>query len=247
MDDRELSISRFNDLAQRAFNKNIWTYSEFLTLSQQSDLKSLKFPVNVTIYGGYEGAERQIAVFGNIDDIGYEPEYPVDIIKISPVNEKFSQELTHRDFLGSLMGAGIKREMLGDFIITGNSAYVFCFNTVTAYICDTVDFIKRTKVKCSVVQRLPENFSQTSVREEHIISSQRLDVIVCAVYNLSRNDAKKLFDVERVFINGRISENSSNIKNGDIVSVRGFGRFKFVEILRSTKKGKIVALTEKYV
>ncbi len=145
------------------------------------------------------------------------------------------------------MGAGIKREMLGDIIINGGDAYVFCINTVTDYICNTVEYIKRTKVKCTAADRLPEEFSVSSVTEEHIISSMRLDVIVASVYNLSRSDAKRLFDGEKVFINGRNAENSSLIKNGDIVSVRGCGRFRFIEILRSTKKGKLVAGTEKYI
>lgn len=78
--------------------------------------------------------------------------------------------------------------------------------------------------------------------EEMVIASLRVDVAVCQVYNLSRNECAKLFETDKVFINSRKLESRSyQLKEGDMVSVRGYGRFQFVSVVRKTKKDRLVA------
>ena len=109
---------RFEELSSRAANRYYTTFSDFLNMEEQSELLALRLNSPFRLYGGYDGAERCIAAFG---DECNECQFPISFIKIEPSSKKFADKLTHRDFLGSLMGLGIKRETLGDIIIKDNT------------------------------------------------------------------------------------------------------------------------------
>ena len=113
---------RFAELAERADRSSIWQYSRFLTIAEQAELLKLRLPVPVTLCGGIDGAERRIACFGSEALMGCEPEPPVECVRISPLNPRFSGELTHRDFLGALMALGVTRDVMGDIIVSGSEA-----------------------------------------------------------------------------------------------------------------------------
>ncbi len=241
MDELTLIKNRFKDLASRSYERGMYTFSEFLTMAEQSELRKMKIPVNTDLYGGYENAERCIAVFGNEDDFGYECSYPMKIIKIEPLQMKFADKLTHRDFLGSLMGLGLRREMLGDIIINENVAFLICLDSVADFIINQLDKVKHTSVKCSESDYIPADVLPELKYEELIVSSERLDVMISAVYNLSRNESQKRIESETVFCNSLVTVNSSFVpKNGTLISVRGLGRFIFDGVLRQTKKGRNV-------
>ena len=234
----EFTEKRFEELARRADDRCYTTYTEFLNMEEQSELLSLRLNVPFRLYGGYDGAERCIAAFG------YDCEsalFPISYIKIEPSAKKFADKLTHRDFLGSLMGLGLKREVLGDIIIADNTGFLMCLDSVTEYIAGNLDKVRHTSVKCTVVNELPGDVQNEPAEQQKIVASLRLDVLAAAVYNLSRRAVKDLFAQRKVFVNSRLCENVSLIpKAGDIISVRGKGRFKLGETLGSTKKGRLI-------
>lgn len=247
MDELTLIKNRFNDLAERSYEREIYTYSEFLTMAEQSELRKMRFSVKTELYGGYENAERCIAIFGSEDEFGYEYCAPVVFIKISPVQMKFADDFTHRDFLGSLMALGIKREMLGDIIIKDNHAFIICMENIADYIISQLDKVKHTSVICELCDTLPENVLPEFEYQEIIVASERIDVLISAVYNLSRNESQKRIESETVFCNSILVNNTSFVPHpGSIISVRGFGRFIFDSVLRTTKKGRLVVAVKKY-
>lgn len=228
---------RFNELYSRA-NQNYYpVFSDFLNLEEQSVLAKSYLPC--VLYGGYEGAERVVAGFG---DNVCEQHFPIRCVEIKPVNKKFADKLNHRDFLGGLMNLGIKRELLGDIIIFENSAYLFCLDKISNYIKDNLSRVRHTTVEVNEVDAPPVKAVEPKGAEEMVIASLRVDVAVCQVYNLSRNECAKLFETDKVFINSRKLESRSyQLKEGDMVSVRGYGRFQFVSVVRKTKKDRLVA------
>ncbi len=241
MDEITLLKKRFSELASRSFDRGIYTNSEFLTQAERSELLKMHFPVKVSLFGGYENAERCIAVFGDENDIGYECLFPVKYIKIEPLQMKFADKLTHRDFLGSLMGLGLRREMLGDIIINENVAFLVCLDSVSDFIINQLDKVKHTSVKCSESDFIPADNLPELKYEELIVSSERLDVLISAVYNLSRNESQKRIESETVFCDSLVTVSTSYVpKNGTLISVRGLGRFIYDGILRQTKKGRNV-------
>lgn len=231
---------RFNELASRSFERGYAVYSEFLGLSELSELNSQHYRVPVALWGGTEDSERVIACFGDREYFENNNDYPIKCLCIEPLNKKFSDDLTHRDFLGSLMGLGIRREVLGDIIINENSGYIFCLDTISDYIIENLDKVRHTSVKVSEVSDLPTSAVPDPEDAEFIVSSERLDVIVSAVYNLSRSKSQELFEKERVFVNGSLKSSSFVPKVDDKISVRGFGRLIYGGILRRTKKGRAV-------
>lgn len=245
-DETQILKNRFKELYNRSQNRNIYTYSDFLNMHEQTLFhQEIKF--GFALYGGYEDAERKIACFGSEDDFGYAPQPPVAIIRVAPLSQKFSDDLTHRDFLGSILGLGIKRETLGDIIIKGNNGYVICLEGIAQYIIDNLTKVRHTSVYCEKCDSFPTDALPQPTEKTVIVSSLRLDGIISAVYNVSRSKSSALIDGERVFINGKLTaNNSAPIKENDIISVRGQGRFRFKEISGDTRKGRIRILCEVY-
>ena len=195
-------------------------------------------------YGGYDMAERVVAGFG--EDIE-NSDFPIKCLVISPVMRKFADKLSHRDFLGSLMNLGIKREMLGNIIVSDNCGYLLCLEQIADYIKNNLTRIKHTSVSVKEVDSLPENIIKEPEPVELVVSSLRLDVLISAVYKLSRSEASKLFSSGKIFVNSKLTENTSyQLKENDIISVRGFGRFIFSEQLRKTKKDRLIVEIRKY-
>ena len=110
---------RMKELANTAYQRDIVTFSDFLNLNEQNIMKSRIFSIpgiRMEWYGGYENAERQMVAF-HPDALVFPWEYPIDCLKIEPKSVKFSDKLTHRDYLGALLNLGIERNVLGDILI----------------------------------------------------------------------------------------------------------------------------------
>lgn len=227
---------RFNELYKRSYDKNIICFTDFLNMDEQSILEGTYLPC--VKYGGYSLSERAVAGFG--DNIN-KADFPIALLRISPVNQKFADKLTHRDFLGALMNLGIKRELLGDIIVSENTGYLFCLEQIKDYIIDNLSRLKHTTVSVSELEQLPDTAVTEPESRQVIVSSLRLDALISAVYRLSRSESNKLFLQDRVFVNSKATANNSyQLRDGDIISVRGFGRIYYISQLKTTKKNRIV-------
>ena len=155
-DDIKETVKRYAKLSERAAAKGIYTETPFLTEGEMSALCMEKLPIRPRFEGGYEEAERCLAVFGSADQFGYEWESPIRILKISPKMQKFADALTHRDFLGAILNLGIKREMLGDLLIFKNTAYLFVLEKMASYLLENLSRVRHTDVQVSLCDSLPE-------------------------------------------------------------------------------------------
>ena len=240
----ELTKKRLMELAKRSERRGIPVESDFLTPAEQLELTRMRLGAQV-FDGGYPEAERRCAVFLPWD--GCEWESRVVCLELVPANEKFAETLTHRDYLGALMALGIKRETTGDIVIDGKKAYLFCLDAIAPYISDQLTEVRRTRIKvhpCEAgnVVAAPEP------RESSVtVQSPRLDALVAAVYKLSRGEAQKLFEKELVLVNSLPARSPSlTVKEGDIISVRGYGRFAFDGESGETRKGRVRATVRVY-
>ena len=205
-------------------------------MEEQSTATSLNLPC--TSFGGYENAERVVIGFG--EEIKNE-DFPICCIKIEPLQQKFADKLSHRDFLGSLMNLGINRSTLGDIIIDDNCGYLFCLESISDYILENLTRVKHTSVKCTIISADKELKIKEPEEKEIIVSSIRADAIIGAVYKLSRNQVSALFSQQLVFINSKcITKPSAFLRENDVVSVRHKGRFVFCGELRKTKKDRVI-------
>ncbi len=249
--EEEFLQKRFVDLANQCYRNNVYTFTGFLGVSEQ-DVFFRTLPqiggVDYAMSGGVEGCERQMLRFGSPEQLGYEEVFPICCVEIRPTAPKFADKLTHRDFLGALMNLGIERSTLGDIFITEKTGYVLCHEKVADYMLANVDRIRHTTVKCRLLSEMPEAVKPTLKPENLIVSSQRLDGIVAKLFHLSRSQSLLLFREKKVFVNGRCIENNSGVcKEGDVVSVRGHGKFIYRGLVHETKKGNLSISLERYV
>ena len=243
-DEENMLKKRFIELSERAFSKNIYTFTEFLSPAEQALLKSCVKGVHYHFDGGYEKA---VAVFGSEELCGYIESAPISYIKIEPCSMKFSGELAHRDFLGSIMSLGIRRSTLGDLIVKGNIAYAPCLENISDYICENLVEIKHTNVRCSKVEHIPEYALPQPVESEFVVASERLDSVISSIYKLSRSESKGLCEHEKVLVGGiPMLSASYTPKEGDIISVRGHGKFIYSGIKLETKKGRLRCIAKIY-
>lgn len=242
------NLNRFEELADRARRSGMYTYSSF----HSRETASLAFEVasekEVRLWGGTESSERVVARFGDPEEIGYDEDFPIFILHVKPKQAKYSDTLTHRDFLGAILNLGIERDMLGDILVHENSAYFFVTDKVSDVIRSDLERVKHTAVTCRVVETVPED-CLPKLSDEHItVSSPRLDAILAKIYHLSREDAKALFEDEKVTLNGRLCRNPETIlKENTTVSVRGYGKLEYHGEEYTTKKGKTGLTIWRYI
>ncbi len=249
--EQQLLYKRLKELSENAYYRGFCTYSDFLNLDEQNlFFNNCKEIVHsqYKIWGGYENAERRVICF--YEDDSFSHIYcPVVCLKIVPSNVKFSDKLTHRDYLGAILNLGIDRCKIGDILIIEQAGYVFCRQEISNFIIEQLVRIKHTTVSVFVANE-DEVCTIKPVFEEIVgtVSSIRLDAILSVAFHTSRSSLTGLIAGGKVFVNSRlVQSNSYVLKEDDIVSVRGMGKFIFKETNGQTKKNRYKVVLLKYV
>lgn len=246
MEEEELLKKRFRELAGKCYQNNQYTFTGFLSLAELSCFYEMEGELSYVpwkVWGGGEFCERAMIRFGSPQELGYEEAFPIACIGAKPLAAKFADALTHRDFLGALMNLGIERSTLGDIFIVNQTGYFFCGENMADFIIENLTRVKHTSVLCSREEKVPE-LTRPEMQEMRVqIASERIDGVLSKVCRLSRNEGAALFGQKKVFVNGRLCENGSrSLKSGDVVTLRGWGKFVYSGSQGVSKKGKINAL-----
>ena len=249
------------DLMRRCEKQYTPQFTGFLTTEEQVAVQRLSKSspdVFVLFAGGFKNAERRIAVFFP-GDIYVFPENDEQLRELEAFAEMEFVEIAgsgfvnigHRDVLGSLMSLGLKRETLGDIIVTEDSkkAYVAVTPGIAEYIRANLERVARDRVKVSVVDagRAPEkkqNFSDMSLT----LASVRLDALLSGILSVSRDKAKALIASGRVMVNhSEVTRCDGDFSEGDIISVKGEGKFIVDAFLGQSAKGRYRVIVRKYL
>jgi Uncharacterized conserved protein, contains S4-like domain len=244
MDGEELLFrKRLEELANRSYANQQYLFTGFLSAAELDIYYQMEHELSyasAVLFGGTNDCERVMLRFGSEALCGYEESFPIACVAIVPLLEKFGEVLSHRDYLGALMNLGIERSTLGDIIIEGKHAFLFCTEQMAPYILENLDKIKHTNVQCSLAKEIPKSTVVQVERKIVQVGAMRADSIIAKVYHLSRSESLNLFRTKKVFVNGRQTENNSgSLKPEDKVTVRGYGRFCCVNIVGESKKGKL--------
>jgi RNA-binding protein YlmH len=242
--DEQILRKHLLDLAKTAERKGIPIFSDFLNLNEQNIFFSMKqeLPhITYIAYGGYEDSERKMLCF--CDDFSitsYEDvEFPITCIKIVPLNHKFSDQLNHRDFLGAVLNLGIDRSKIGDIIVKENEGYLFCSTAISYFIIDNLFKIKHTMIQASVLDYRDFDYQPKFKEIKGTVTSIRLDSILAVALKKSRSSLSGLIAGGKVYVNSKeVYSNSYQLKENDVVSVRGYGKFIFQGTSSVTKKGR---------
>lgn len=242
---------RLHDLARTAYFKNRTVYTDFLNLNELHIVHSFQpeeSDVTISFFGGYEEAERQIAAFIP-DAFSFEADaFPISCIHITPVSAKFAEPLTHRDFLGAILHLGIDRSKIGDILVEEKQAYVFCHEQMASFLMENIYKIRHTNVQLELITE-KERLPKPKMKEIHgTVASIRLDSMIALAFSNSRSSMMGLIEGGKVYVNGKMTtSNGHPLKPGDIVSVRGYGKFRYDSANGNTRKGRISVSVSLYV
>ena len=247
----ELLKKRLMELAEKSYRNNQYVFTNFLNMAEMNEFLEIRKEISYipfTAFGGTENCERLMLRFGSEEMFGYEEPFPICCIQAEPLIEKFADNFTHRDFLGAIMNLGIEREIVGDIAIKGKKAYIFCTEKIAPYIAENLVQVKHTSMRCTVLEKAPDILKPVLEKREVTAASERIDAVLGKLLNLSRSQSILAFREKKVFVNGRQCENNSyQLKAGDVITCRGFGKFIYEGIKYETKKGKICAEASVYV
>lgn len=217
----------------------------FLTPSETAVAENVlrRLHASYRFFGGFIGAERVILAL--LPSWCEDAPYP-----ITPLTFKYREcdVLSHRDFLGSLMALGIARETIGDILVEKGRAVAFVSRDIVRFITENITKVGNVGVEISEGYHEPLPSMSERVQLTDTVASVRLDCIIAALCNQSRNSAN-----ERI-VSGEISVNSvectrptRNILSGDIITVRHRGRFYIDSVDELSKKGRVILKYSKFI
>ncbi len=248
--EEDMLKKRLLELSDLAYLRGRVVFSDFLNLNELNILHTIPkhmFPAGYQTYGGYGLSERQMAAFLP-DALSYDYSYPIKVIEVAPVNKRFAETLTHRDYLGALMNLGVRREKLGDIAVDAKRAFLFVSGQIAGYIAENLTRVRRTEVRAETRECMDISYTPSYEEIKGIVPSVRLDTVLAAAWPLSRSKMAALIGGGKVFVNGKLTMSSGcAVKDGDIISARGLGRIVYDGVVSETKKGRSVVSLRKYI
>lgn len=253
-DDKWL-IAHLTDLEVQAEKGEYLIVSDFLDEREQSLLsrsfREGRLSVSLWIYGGQEECERKVACFypdyleENKEELLMEQ---LRLISVKALDHRFlPKELTHRDYLGALMGLGVKREKIGDIRIGEEGAFVIVKEEIASFICEELSSVGRTLVDAKITEWKDLPAAERGTFSVISISSFRLDQVVSRGFNLGRTEASKWIAAGLVFRNGEsVMQPDKTVLIGDKITLRRKGKIILTEDKGISKSGRHQVLIEKY-
>lgn len=251
--EHKLLIAKVIDKYEFSKTKNKITYTDFLNFSEISIVKKILKEENVSnfvIFGGKEEADRNVIIFypekfsEEMVEKNYEKIFEVIRIKL-PNNIKYE----HREFLSGIMKLGIKREKFGDILVTEFGADIIALAEISKVLANDLKTLTRFRKSEITVENINDlTYIETEFENINIIvSSIRLDNFVSELAKCSRGNASDIITEGRVFVNS-INEfkDSKKINVGDLITIRGKGKFIFDGIEKETKSGRYLLNMRKY-
>lgn len=246
--EEKLLLSRAEDALRLAEKHYSVKTLGFLTPTERVFLQKNLVPdsgMQVLYDGGFDGAERTLLVCA--PDFA-EPE-PEEYLSALECTGRELDGLSHRDYLGSLMGLGIVRESIGDIVVLPEKAFIMVKPEQTEYILQNLTKIGRRGVRlrvCGIEEVQPPQRETKEISTT--VSALRLDSILASAIGVSRGRAAELIRGGLVTVNWELTEELSKVlKEGDVFSVRGYGRFCLSHVGGTTRKGRQSIVISRYI
>ena len=248
--EERIFLARVLDRYEQCQNRNIPVHTGFMSPAEQQSVRDLLHAAAIhegfAFLGGYERAERRMLCFlPQWQERADEEEY------MALLRCTFHEEgvLTHRDFLGSLMGMQITREKIGDILVTSRSADLIVSDDIAEYLLQSFAGAGRVKL---TVTRMP--LCELNVPEQKVktvrdtVSTLRLDAVTASGFSMSRTKAQELIASGRVQLNHRETlKSDAPVAEGDVVSARGLGKFEIAEVGGQSRKGRTGVTLRRYL
>lgn len=239
-------LARIQERLESGRQRDCIAWTAFLSPREQQMTRSL-MGSSIRFFGGYDGAERAVAC--------YLPEYmePAFLIEDGPVaciRASFYEKDTpgHRDFLGALLGLGLKREVVGDICMEDGSCLIFLLSELSSFVQQNLTRAGRASLRLDPVPLSCAAPPPPRVTPSRCtVASLRLDCVLSAGFHISRSQAALAIKGGHIFLNGIPCVKADHLaEEGDTVSLRGSGKLRVGAIGGITKKGRMIVTLEKY-
>lgn len=246
----KLLFARLDDMMSRCGRDCSPVFSNFLDERQGAEAelfcKANAGALKYLLWGGYDGARRRmLAVYPEYFSDGITEMFPMKCLTFTYREE---DRLTHRDFLGSFMAQMLRREVIGDIVTDDGITQAFVTDIAAEAIEASVTKIGRVGVKISDSRPFELDNTQKFQDMSGTVASLRLDCVVSLAAKISREKAAELIRTDKVDVNHLTADSvSKELSEGDILSVRGCGRFILSGINGETKKGRIHIILKKFI
>lgn len=246
--EERLALSRALDLMVQADRYASPRGTDFMTPSRAvSFLPHLKMPgMAVHAFGGFGDAERQVLLFAPEWHMLQEEDYGISCLRVTP---KRSAVWSHRDFLGAILGLGISREKIGDILVSQEYGLVFLKTDLCPFLLSHLTSVGREAVRCEEAPlSSAKSFERKTEEITGTVASLRLDTVLALAMRGSRNTALALIESGRVQINWvPVLKPDTHLSEGDLLSVKGFGRVRLLKIGGTSKKGRQFVTLLRYI
>lgn len=257
-DEDRIFAASIIDKIKIAKTRNQIVVTDFLDMYKKkvaTDVLNYSKEKNYIFYTKYEEMDKPILLIfpQKYEDIIRENKFDystiIQVIRVELPNE-LKGRYSHKDYLSGIMKMGIKREKVGDIIMFDDGADILVKADISEYIYQNIKLLTRfSKAKFKIVNL--EDVRKPNITKKEIritVQTPRIDSIVSELINCSRNEATDLIREKRVFVNYECTyRNSKNVEIGDVVVIRGKGKFKIIASQGETKKGKIALCVEHYI
>lgn len=246
--DERVALARVLDCAEAAEKRGVPAHTAFLTPHLR--LLAGQIAPAALFCGGYPDAERTEAVFlPDWADPAEAESYAETAVVRALRRDRGDTPPTHRDYLGALLGLGLRREVLGDLLVRPEGCDMIVCEGVADFIRDNLASAGRSPLDLSVIPRedliVPE---QAFTERRDTVASLRLDGVTAAAFSLSRGRAAEAVAAGKVSVNGVPCEKADReIADGDTVSLRGAGKCRVLTDGALSRKGRICIVIRKYV
>lgn len=248
IEEEKIFIARITDMIKIAQNRNTAKFSSFLNEREAilaTNCLNREMCREFMFYGGYDDATRNM--LGIFPDYitEYQSSFPIQAITFTYKKE---YNLSHRDFLGALMSLQIKRDVIGDILVGEGRTVVFVNDSIAPLILEEISKIGRigVNVEHGINCDLPVNHRYEEI--DGTVSSLRLDSVVSIATRLSRDKASSLVKSSGVNLNYiDCYDCSKSLIEGDVFSIKGYGKYRLSEIGGNTKKGRVHISIKKYI
>lgn len=241
--EERLLFAKVLDQAALSCKRHCATFTDFLDMAKSGKfLERLQYhsDLQVMAFGGIEDSERRMLGFAPDYMTLTEDDFPICALRITK-HPKFGQtDLSHRDYLGSILGLGIDRGKIGDILVGDTETICLVQEDIADYIVHQLQKVSHTPVQVKHTVLTDITVEKKIEIRRFTTASLRLDAVAGAALHLARGKIQTLIAAEKVTINWSTTTNTSCLlKEGDMISVRGYGRFRIHEIGGKSKKERI--------
>ena len=252
----KLLISKMLDKIKLTQTKNSIEHIDFLDLYQQNLLQKIIYQEkiqNIFFYGGIENAERKLLIVypEKLSNLIKENRlnFPIKCMRINLPKEMYGK-YHHNNYLGGLIKLGIKREKIGDILVFEDGADILFLEDIEKFLVTNISFLTRfNKSNIEIISIKEIRKKEIKKKELNLsISSLRMDVLIAEVLNTSRKNAEELLKEGRIFLNyENIQKGTKQIKEGDILTIRGKGKYEIGMLEGTTKNGRIKIKVHQFI